>query len=417
MTDPSLIPPSEQAAKVVEMRRFTPVLSEEVVIPTGTDPGRPRLKATPFKWQDPRTIPPREWVYGKHYIRQFVSTTVAPGGVGKSSLSIVEALAIATGRNLLGIQPNERTKVWLWNGEDPLEELKRRVAAAMLHYEIPPEEVEGWLFLDSGRTSTIIIAEQTKDGAKLANPVIEDLEATIREDGIGVVILDPFVSVHRVSENDNGMIDMVAKAIAGIADRARCAFDLIHHVRKTNGAEVTVEDGRGAIALQSAARAARAINQMAQDEADKWGVENRRLHFRYFDGKANLAPPSESSTWFKLASVDLDNATDTRPSDWLGVVTRWEPPKPFDAVTSDHMEEVRRRAGAGSWRYDVQSPDWIGKAVADVLDLDLSEKGVKAKVKAILAGWYASGALRREKRPDSRRNMRDFVVPGNFEGG
>ncbi|MBM6582986.1 AAA family ATPase [Microvirga sp. BT689] len=374
------------------------------------------ISATPFKWVNPSTIPPREWVYGHHYVRQFVSTTVAPGGVGKSSLSIVEALAIATGKNLLGIKPNERTKVWLWNGEDPLEELQRRVGAAMRLYGLQPEEVEGWLFMDSGRTSPVIIAEQTRQGTKIAIPVEEALEATIRENEIGVVILDPFVSVHRVSENDNGAIDMVAKTIAGIADRTRCAFDLVHHVRKTNGSEVTVEDGRGAVALLSAARAARAMNQMTQDEADKWGVENRRLHFRYFDGKANLAPPSETSTWFKLASVDLGNATETRPSDWLGVVTRWEPPRPFDDVTAEHMHEVRRRVADGQWRLDPQSGEWVGKCVAEVLAVDLSDKAVKSKVKTIIKTWIDTGVLNKEERKDNKRNPRTFVIPGDFEG-
>jgi hypothetical protein len=297
-----------------------------------------------------------------------------------------------------------------------LEELERRVAAAMIQHGVTPEEVEGWLFLDSGRTSEIILASQTRDGATIARPVIEALEATIRDNGIGVVILDPFVSVHRVSENDNGMIDMVAKALSGIAERTCCAFDLVHHVRKTNGAEVTVEDGRGAIALLSAARCARAINQMTQDEADKWGIENRRLHFRYFDGKANLAPPSEASTWFKLESVDLGNATAKRPSDHIGVVTRWEPPKPFDDVTSDHMEQVRRKADAGEWRLDPQAKDWIGKAVASVLGIDLAEKAVKARVKTIVKTWIENGALRVEERMDSKRMPRDYVVPGTFEG-
>jgi hypothetical protein len=410
----NLLPPSEQAANVVEMRRFLPPDSSEVVV--HNEKPKPLVSATPFKWTDPRKIQPREWVYGFHYIRQFVSTTVAPGGVGKSSLSIVEALAMATGRALLGITPNEQTKVWLWNGEDPLEELQRRVGAAMIQYDISPEEVEGWLFLDSGRTSEIIIAHQTKGGAELAIPVIEALEQTIRANGIGVVILDPFVSVHRVSENDNGQVDMVAKAIARIADKTRCAFDLIHHVRKTNGGEVTVEDGRGAVSLLSAARAARAINQMTQDEADKWGVENRRLHFRYFDGKANLAPPSESSTWFKLESVDLENATDTRPGDRIGVVTRWEPPKPFDDVTTDHMHEVRRRVAEGQWRLDPQSGEWVGKCAAEVLGLDLSDKAAKSKVKTIVKTWIDTGALKTEERKDSKRNLRTFVIPGAFEG-
>jgi len=93
----------------------------------------PSIRATPFKPRDPATIPPRRWIYGKHYIRQFLTETVAPGAYGKSTLAMTEALAIVTGRPLLGITPDERTRVWYWNGEDPLEELERRLAAAYQH--------------------------------------------------------------------------------------------------------------------------------------------------------------------------------------------------------------------------------------------------------------------------------------------
>jgi hypothetical protein len=156
---------------------------------------------------------------------------------------------------------------------------------------------------------------------------------------------------------------------------------------------------------------------MTQEEADKWDVKNRRLHFRYYDGKANLAPPSEASTWFKLESVDLDNGTDKRHSDKIGVVTRWDPPKPFDDVTPEHMQEVRRLVAEGEWRFDAQSADWVGKCVADVLSLDLSSKAAKAKVRAIVMTWIESGALKKESRKDSARRPRTFVVPGDFKEG
>jgi hypothetical protein len=41
---------------------------------------------------DPATLPPRQWLYGRHYLRQTVSATVAPGGYGKSTLDMVEGL-------------------------------------------------------------------------------------------------------------------------------------------------------------------------------------------------------------------------------------------------------------------------------------------------------------------------------------
>ena len=61
---------------------------------------RQGIKANPYRFQEGRNIPPRQPVYGSHMYRQFLSTTIAPGSVGKSSLALVEALAIATGLDL-----------------------------------------------------------------------------------------------------------------------------------------------------------------------------------------------------------------------------------------------------------------------------------------------------------------------------
>ena len=78
----------------------------------------PRFKVHFFEPFDLATLPPREWLYGKHYQRRTVSATIAPGGFGKTSLCMVEAVAMATARNLLGEQPSERLRVWYHNGED-----------------------------------------------------------------------------------------------------------------------------------------------------------------------------------------------------------------------------------------------------------------------------------------------------------
>lgn len=279
-------------------------IDRDVGRPGGPSPSA--IATAPFQWRDPTAIPIRQWLYGRHYIRGFVSTTVSPGGVGKSSLGTVEALALVTGRDLLGVNPDERTNVWIWNGEDPLEELQRRVMAVALQYRIDEEAVAGRLFVNSGRDTENVIAVQNGSGTVICAPVVEAIIRTIKENNIGLVIIDPFVSSHRVTENDNNAKDIVSKTWARIAHDTGCAVELVHHTRKTGGSEVTVEDGRGAVALLAAARSARVLNPMSKDEAAKAGVEHPRLHFRVDNGKANLAPVSKAQ-WFRLASVPLGN--------------------------------------------------------------------------------------------------------------
>jgi AAA domain len=71
---------------------------------------KPQVTLRWWKPVDPLLIPPREWAYGRHYQIGLVSSTIGPGGMGKTSLGMVEAIAMATGRNLLGEQPDCRRR-------------------------------------------------------------------------------------------------------------------------------------------------------------------------------------------------------------------------------------------------------------------------------------------------------------------
>jgi AAA domain len=77
-----------------------------------------RLVLTPHTFPDERTIPLWDWAYGRLLLRETVTTTVAIGGTGKSSLGSAEALALTTGRALLGIEVPRPLRVLLVNLED-----------------------------------------------------------------------------------------------------------------------------------------------------------------------------------------------------------------------------------------------------------------------------------------------------------
>ena len=375
------------------------------------------VKASPFKWIEPAAIPRRQWLYGRHYVRKFISETVAPGAYGKSTLAMTEALAIVTGRALLGVIPDERANVWIWNGEDPMEEMQRRIVAAALHYEIDPTEIEGRLFVDTGRETKIIIAEQTRTGAIVARPIVDAVIATIKANAIGLMIVDPFVASHRVVENDNPAIELVAATWAEIADVTGCAIELVHHARKTGGAEITVDDGRGGSALLAKVRSARTLNGMTDDEAARAGVDNRRSYFRVQNGKANLSPTPDKADWYRLESFDLGNGSEGQPSDSVAVVTRWTWPDAFAGVTVSDLRGVQVAIAAGRWRESPQAKDWAGHAVASVLKLDAANKAHRAKIAGLLKTWIATGALVIVEGLDSARRPRSFVEVGTPADG
>jgi hypothetical protein len=389
----------------------------EILAPRAADAPQPRpiIKATAYTWTDPATIPRRDFVYGRHLIRKFVSATVAPGGVGKSSLEITEALAIVSGRDLLGVHPCGRSRVWLWNLEDPAEEIARHIQATAAHYRLKAEDIEGRLFIDSGRDNRLVIATTDRGGTVIVQPVVDALVEEIIRRQIDVLIIDPFVSSHEAPENDNGAMDRIVKEWGRVAQRGNCAVELVHHSRKSSlgETEITVESSRGGKALTDGCRSVRVLDRMPKEEGESAGVENPRSYFRTYIDKSNLAPPAETSTWFKLESVDLGNSL-SGFGDSVGVVVSWSWPDIMADVTVGDLRAVQAIVSKGRYRASPQADNWVGKAVAEALHLDLIMPNDKRKASNLLKVWLASGALKKQVDKDERGNDRPYIVVGEW---
>lgn len=363
--------------------------------------------AKPYACVDPIFIPKREWLFGRHLIRKFVSVTVAPGSVGKSSLTIAEALSMASGKPLLGHEVSSPLRVWYWNLEDPYDELQRRIEAARQHYGLTPEDIGDRLFVNSGREDALRIAIADKSGTRIVRPVVDGFTAEMTRLRIDVANIDPFVSSHGVPENDNSGMDMVAKEWGRVADRANAAVDLVHHTRKQMGdSEVSVDSARGGKALTDAARDVRVLNRMTKDEAAKAGVENHRLFFRTHSDKPNMAPPVDRSEWYRLESVLLANGDD------VGVVTRWEWPDPFSDITQEQIRRVQDAIDGKEYRENVQAADWAGIAIGETLGLDPTVPSEKESIKKLIRGWVDEGWLKVVKRQAADRKTRPIIVVG-----
>ena len=126
------------------------------------------------------------------------------------------------------------------------------------------------VFLDSGPAGAKLrIAVENREGFQIAIPVVDALLAELMKRQINVLVIDPVVSSHGVSENDNGAINAVVKTWARIAKRAGCSVVLVHHTKKLGGEKVTAEASRGAGSLIAAARVTLVFNRMDKDEAQR----------------------------------------------------------------------------------------------------------------------------------------------------
>jgi AAA domain len=297
----------------------------------------------PFEPFDAAQLPPREFLFGRHYQRRTVSGTVAPGGTGKSSLVMVESIAMATGRNLLDEEVRERARIWYHNGEDNMPELQRRLAGICQHYEIPMEELRGWLFMTSGNEVPLRVAESWNQARlNIDHRLVKYITEAIGDNKIDVSNLDPLVTLHGVTENSPGQMDGVIRIFTRIADAQNCAIDLSHHTRKlapgATAEDYTIDDMRGARAISDAMRAVRMLNFMSSQDAENAGIDEleRTSYFRIDRAKANYSAPSKNAIWRRFTNIDLPNG------DAVGVVTPWQFPGASGPPSPEKLEAERK---------------------------------------------------------------------------
>jgi hypothetical protein len=375
-------------------------------------------------WRDPATIPPRQSLYDRHYIRGAVSATVAAGGRGKTTRAIYELVSMATGRELSTGQPLPcgPLRGALFNGEEDQDELDRRTAATCLHYGVTQADLGGRLFIASVRNAPLRIATMVKGVPTLNPAAIDQLRDFVRRNRLDVLVIDPLVSFHSVPENDNGAMDVVVKEGFGSIAASDISpdgisIDLLHHPGKPKPgqAETAVEDARGASAVIWAVRVARVLNFMSPEEASKLGIieDDRRLHIRVSNGKANMGPLGKAK-WSRLIVEKLPNG------DEVACASCWTPPDPFKNITTTDVEVARELARTGAYRADVRSAEWFGWRLAEHLKIPIHHRGDNppqelARVKAIIAKWLQNNVLAIEERNDEHRKAREYIIPGSFQ--
>jgi hypothetical protein len=339
---------------------------------------------------DDQPIPPRQWLLGSAFCRQFVSGLIAPGAGAKTTLRIAQALSLASGKSLTGERVFVRSKVLIICLEDGMTELRRRVRAAMIHHGVTREEVKGYLFITA--PTRIKMAQRHP---KTSDVVVGELDGAIRayidDKKIDLAILDPIKKAHAVEENDNGDMDAVITIIAQLAIEKNLAVDVLSHERKGSGEAGDANRARGASSMKDGGRLMYTSTWMSEAEREAFNVteEERRLLFRVDSAKVNLAPPSATTQWFKLVGVRLDNGNETYPNgDEVQTVEPWAPPALFDGFPTPNLNKAldELREGMGEGRRYSAAPSAKDRAAWRVLQ-DVCPHKTEQQCRAVIKTW------------------------------
>jgi hypothetical protein len=345
---------------------------------------------------DDAPIPPRQWLLGNVFCREFVSGLIAPGAGAKTTLRVAQALSLASDRPLTGEHVFVRCKVLFICLEDGITELRRRVRAAMIHHRVAREDVKGHLFLTTP-TRMKLAQRDPKSSSVVEGDLDRAVRAFIDEKKIDLVIFDPIKKAHSVEENNNDDMDAVVTIMAQLAIEKNIAVDVLSHERKGSGEAGDANRARGAGSMKDGGRLMYTSTWMTQDEGKALNLteEDRRLLFRVDSAKVNLAPPSATAQWFKLVGVKLENGNAIYINgDEVQTVEPWTPPGMLDGFSTADLNRAidRLRAGMGDGRLYSAAPSAKTRAAWRVLH-EICPAQTEERCRKVISAWVKNGVL------------------------
>jgi hypothetical protein len=376
----------------------------ENVKPTGASLG-------PYQFPDEKDIPIWSWLYGRHLLRRTVTGTAASGGTGKSSLAIVEALAIASGKELLGEMIPFPMRVLLINLEDDRNTMDKRIAAAIRLHGLTKEDIGERLFVIAKGERKIKFARRGNNGIELNDKTFAWLTSYIAEHKIDVVSIDPLIKTHGLNENDNEQMSALVEIVEDLALRGNCAISLWHHTRKANGSEVSVDSARGASAFVDACRRVRVLETMSKAEAEKLAIhkERHRFYFKEYNGKLNFSPPIDKGKWYELFNIVINNHPTL--GDEVGAVNSFSPDTVTCIFTDAQIAEIKSAVSEHQYQEDIRAKMWIGKLIGQVFEITDREQQ-KLKVRQL----FEMRVLKMVPGRNAKREACMFVAAGDGPG-
>ncbi len=328
-------------------------------------------------------------------MRKHTTVTSAAPGVGKSTLSVEEAVSLASGMDFLEFGIDRPRRVALINNEETRDEIERRIEATCTRFAVPLASIAETLFLHSGvDAEKFVVARRGPNETVIVDVRVRQLSEFLRQAQIDLLVLDPFVQLHTVSENINGEIGQVMMALREISVAANCALHLVHHTRKppagTSHQAGDIFAVRGGGAIVGDAHFVFTLADMGTGDAEGLGISDadRNKFVRLDDAKGKLAPPS-GARWFEREGVTMPYGLIGEP---VGVLV----PRAFDreqrgpstSVVVQILKEIERRWHDGNpLSASPQSPRYV-------VPLMVQGHGLSPRAaRNLLRDWIANGMV------------------------
>lgn len=218
-----------------------------------------------------------QWLWEGYIPVSKISTVEGDGGLGKSTIMLDIAARVTTGSSMpfnpvmvdvatgLVVASNEPADVVVLSAEDGVADtIRPRLEAAGADLD-RVHIVSGVRERGSGEDRST-----TERGIALDRDVLR-LESLVMKTGAKLVIIDPIVAMlgGTVDFHRDQDVRRVLKALAGMAERRKCAVVTIRHLNKDSGTKTLNYRGSGSIGFVSAVRVAMMVIKHPVSEPDR----------------------------------------------------------------------------------------------------------------------------------------------------
>lgn len=199
-----------------------------------------------------------------------VALLIAPGGIGKTTLKLFEAIHIVLGRSLYGLRVFKHGAVLIITAEDSREMLVARLRCIAQDLQLTSDEIQ--IVMQKIRIADVSgngfkITEVRGDVVRPAESIDRIIEACQIIKPV-LIVIDPAISFgvgeSRVNDAEQGLIEAARR----LRKALNCCVQYIHHSGKQNARDKAVDQyaGRGGSAFADGARMVHVLQSLTPDD-------------------------------------------------------------------------------------------------------------------------------------------------------
>lgn len=369
-----------------------------IIVPKLDPPPREKLYITEEELQRAALTP--KCIVENHLYAD-LAQRVAPGGTGKTTLTLWEAIHIVLGIDLYGCKVITPGWVLIITAEDRREQLVARLRLIIEAMELSPTQrikvLRGVLVWDvTGEQAKLV---QEMDGNLMLTKLPDQIIEAYSSDPPVLVEIDPLISFgaaeQRVNDNEQALVSAARRIVKGLD----CCVRFTHHTGKASAREKSVDQyaGRGGSALPDGSRMTIVLQTWAPNDPGPRPPETLEITPTssvtiYARPKLSYCPPNLPLIWIKREGYQFT---------WM--VDRQAPPEVARKERADQLSRFLT-SELKAERYHTKN-----SVREETTALGMSQKQIREAVEEL----FVSGRLMTRPMPESLRHGRrtDYLCP------